>query len=121
MTSHSPSITPHQSIEDAFERFRRTVSADDARAFHSTTLRDVRAAARFIEQQLASRQELRNMRRIEPVLEGLERYSKAVEVLCNGTPYLPWIWVSIWPWLSNITGSLPRMTIGTNQTHAPGE
>ncbi|KAF2812552.1 uncharacterized protein BDZ99DRAFT_413355, partial [Mytilinidion resinicola] len=35
------------------------------------------------------------MKRIQPLLDGLERYSKVVEVLCNGTPYLPWIWAPI--------------------------
>ncbi|KAI9791132.1 MAG: hypothetical protein M1816_004363 [Peltula sp. TS41687] len=81
------------SIQTAFGRLRSSVSPDDARNFQSTTLEDVRAAAREIERQLAARQCLRNMRRIQPFFEGLERYSKSIEVLCNGTPYLPWIWV----------------------------
>ncbi|KAH6663538.1 hypothetical protein B0J14DRAFT_683261 [Halenospora varia] len=35
------------------------------------------------------------MRRLMPLFSGLEHYSKAIEVLCNGTPYLPWLWAPI--------------------------
>ncbi|KKY13857.1 putative nacht domain protein [Diplodia seriata] len=35
------------------------------------------------------------MRRVESLLNGIEHYSKVLEVLCNGTPYLPWIWAPI--------------------------
>jgi hypothetical protein len=97
MSSIPGSIAPIQTrliFHDAFSKLENIVTVDDARTFHSTTLSDVRDAARQIEQQLAARQCLRNMTRLRPLLDGLERYSKAVEVLCNGTPYLPWIWVS---------------------------
>ncbi|KAF2642645.1 hypothetical protein P280DRAFT_395523 [Massarina eburnea CBS 473.64] len=84
-------------FKNSFERFENTVlaqSKSDHRDFSSTTLQDVRQAAKEIEQQLAARQCLRNMRRIEPFLNGLEAYSKVIEVLCNGTDYLPWIWLA---------------------------
>jgi hypothetical protein len=101
-----PSLTATQSplssqarntFRSSFERFEQTVkvySSTDHRDFTSTTIEDVRKAARQIEQELASRQCLRNMRRLEPFLDGLEAYSKVVEVLCNGTPFVAWIWVS---------------------------
>ncbi|OCL07434.1 hypothetical protein AOQ84DRAFT_408982 [Glonium stellatum] len=85
-------------FQDAFARFEQTVqkfSIEDSHRFQSTSLEDVRSAAKEIERQLAARQCLRNMRRIQPFLDGLERYSKVIEVLCNGTPYLPWIWAPI--------------------------
>src|SRR3954447_19322568 len=85
-------------FKEAFDRLEQTVSANhpvDAQNLYSTTLQDVRLAARQIEQELGARQCLRNMRRIEPLLAGLERYSKIIEVLCNGTPYLPWIWAPV--------------------------
>ena len=80
-------------FEEAFIRFEQTVSFDDKREFQSTSLKDVREAARHIEQELGDRGCLRNMKRLQPLLEGLERYSKVVEVLCNGTPYLSYVWV----------------------------
>ncbi|PSN61329.1 hypothetical protein BS50DRAFT_534675 [Corynespora cassiicola Philippines] len=35
------------------------------------------------------------MARLQPFLHGMEHYAKVVEVLCNGTPYLSWIWAPI--------------------------
>jgi len=93
-------LTPQarRTFQDSFAKFEKTVikrSKDDQREFADTTLRDVWEAVREIEQQLAARQHLRNLKRLEPFLNGLDAYSKVVEVLCNGTPYMPWIWVSM--------------------------
>ncbi|KAL9093837.1 MAG: hypothetical protein Q9165_003760 [Trypethelium subeluteriae] len=82
-------------LHEAFERFSRSVTPEERRDFSSTSLEDVRNAAIQTERQLAARRSLRNMRRLHPFLQGLERYSKSIEVLCNGTPYLPWIWAPI--------------------------
>jgi hypothetical protein len=84
-------------IEEAFDRFATTVTPEDRHQFQDTRLEDVRLAALRIEEELATRRSLRNMRRLYPFLQGLEHYSKAIEVLCNGTPFLPWIWVGIFP------------------------
>lgn len=81
-------------IEDAFHRFKSTVSPNDAIDFNRTDLSDVRKAALDIEKQLAAKGEARALRRLEPFLTGLGHYSEAIGVLCNGTPYLPWIWAS---------------------------
>jgi hypothetical protein len=82
-------------IRDAFERFKATVDPKDRREFNNVVLRDVRDAAVHIERQLESRRSLIHMRRLQPFLHGLEHYSRSIEVLCNGTPYLPWIWAPI--------------------------
>jgi hypothetical protein len=114
----APSLIAPQAgliFRDAFDRFKDTVTVDEARTFQSTTLQDVRDAARDLEKQLGERQSLRNMRRIQPFFAGLERYSKAVEILCNGTPYLPWIWVrqltqpSPRELIANLQGKLNRL------------
>ncbi|KAL6914882.1 hypothetical protein FSST1_012642 [Fusarium sambucinum] len=82
-------------IKIAYDELDRTVSSEDRQNFSKTALHDVREAALRIENQLAARQSLRNMRRLMPLFRGLEHYSKVVDVLCNGTPYLPWIWAPI--------------------------
>lgn len=89
-------------IDDAFRRFKDTVSSKDAYQFRDTNLKDVRDAAKDIEKQLATKGESRGLRWIAPLLNGLDHYSKAVEILCNGTPYLPWIWVLLYLTLSQI-------------------
>ncbi|KAF2728956.1 ankyrin [Polyplosphaeria fusca] len=35
------------------------------------------------------------MARLQPFLQAMEHYAKVVEVLCNGTPYLSWIWAPV--------------------------
>lgn len=88
-------LPPMVLIETAFKRFENSVTLVDARYFHSTELRHVRQAAIEIENWQRQRGSLRNMRRIEPFLKAIEKYSKPMDVLCNGTPFLPWVWVSI--------------------------
>ncbi|KAK6221400.1 hypothetical protein LQW54_001501 [Pestalotiopsis sp. IQ-011] len=91
-----PASAPaRQMIKTAFDDLERTITPLDSRDFPTTTLEHVRKEALEIENQLAARQSLRNMRRLVPLFEGLEHYAKVVDVLCNGTPYLPWIWAPI--------------------------
>jgi hypothetical protein len=89
------SIPGRRIVREAFEGLQQTVSPLEAKDFQNTTLEDVQKAALAIENQLAARKTLRNMRRMMPLLQGLKHYSQSIEVLCNGTPYLPWIWAPI--------------------------
>ncbi|PTB44819.1 hypothetical protein M441DRAFT_299452 [Trichoderma asperellum CBS 433.97] len=89
------SAAARQTIKAAFDDLDRTITPADSRDFRATTLQNVRDAALEIERQLAARGSLRNMRRLMPLFKGIEHYSKVMDVLCNGTPYLPWIWAPI--------------------------
>ncbi|KAL7967437.1 hypothetical protein HDV63DRAFT_396365 [Trichoderma sp. SZMC 28014] len=89
------SLPGRRIIREAYEGLQHTVSPLEAKEFQNTTLEDVQKAALTIENQLAARKTLRNMRRLMPLFQGLEHYSQSIEVLCNGTPYLPWIWAPI--------------------------
>ncbi|KAI1742969.1 hypothetical protein F4680DRAFT_388566 [Xylaria scruposa] len=90
-----PSAGAKQTIKVAFESLDKTILPSDSRSFAETTLQDVRTSALQLEEQLAARRALRNMRRLDPLFKGLQHYSKVVEILCNGTPYLAWIWAPI--------------------------
>lgn len=80
----------------AFEDLERTITPVDTPTLNSiTSVQQVRAAVLDIEKLLAARQSLRNMRRLAPLLNGLEHYAKVIDILCNGTPYLAWIWAPI--------------------------
>ncbi|KAF4339743.1 NACHT domain protein [Fusarium beomiforme] len=89
------SALARNTIKTAYDELDRTINLADKRDFPNTTLQHVREAALKIENQLAARQSLRNMRRLMPLFRGLEHYSKVVDILCNGTPYLPWVWAPI--------------------------
>ncbi|KAI4684058.1 hypothetical protein J4E81_009221 [Alternaria sp. BMP 2799] len=91
----APSAQARVTLQDAFERFASTVAPDDKRLFHNTQLKDVRNEAIRIERQLRARRTQRCMARLDNFLRGMEHYSKVVEVLCNGTPFLPWIWAPV--------------------------
>ncbi|CAN9342142.1 unnamed protein product [Alternaria alternata] len=98
--STSTTLTPqaHRIFQESFDSFEETInkySRTDDREFNETTLRDVRDAAKQVERQLAVRQCMRNMRRLEPLLDGLDAFSKVIEVLCNDTRLLSWIWAPI--------------------------
>lgn len=82
-------------IREAFEKLKASISSEDARDFHSTTLQDVRSAVLKIEQQQAQRQSLRNMRRIEPFLKFMETYARVIEVCCQGFSPMAWVWVGL--------------------------
>ena len=83
-----------QMIEKACDRFRGVISTEDAKLIEATSsIDDVKLAIRQVDQQLAARQRLRNMERLTPFVDAVERYSKAIDVVANGTQYLPWIWV----------------------------
>ncbi|RGP69068.1 nacht domain-containing [Fusarium longipes] len=89
------STLARNTIKTAYNELDRTINPGDKRDFPNTTLQNVQDAALKIENQLAARQSLRNMRRLMPLFHGLEHYAKVVDVLCNGTPFLPWIWAPI--------------------------
>lgn len=101
--SSKVSLQAQATIRKAFNDLERVISNNDSSDFATTTLNDVIQAAHNIENELAARQLLRNMRRLSPLFTGLQYYSKSLEVLCNGTPYLPWIWapikliLKVWP------------------------
>lgn len=82
-------------IEKAFNDLANTIIPQDSQNFHNTSLEDVRQAALEIERDLASRQCLRNMHRLMPLFSGLEHYAATMGVVCNGTPFLPWVWAPI--------------------------
>ncbi len=82
-------------MQQAFSELERIITVSDRAQLRDTSLEDVQQAALQIEKQLAASQSLRNMRKLAPLFAGLKHYSQAIEALCNGTPYLPWLWAPI--------------------------
>lgn len=80
-------------IEEAFKSLESEIYPTDARLFRSMVLGDVWNAAREIENEQSARKSLRNTRRIQPLLDALKIFGNAIDPLCQGTPYLCFIWV----------------------------
>ena len=80
-------------FQEAYENFVRTIRPEDAALFDGVTLEDVEKTAREVQTSQRKRRSLRNLNRITPLFEGLRKYGKTIEVLCNQTPYLAFVWV----------------------------
>lgn len=80
-------------FETAIKDLQAVLNSADATAFKSTTAEDVWRAAEDIQAAQRKRKTLRAMNRIKPFLTALEGYSDVIAVVCNGTPFVPWIWV----------------------------
>jgi len=89
MTSREANVR----FETAIKDLQTVLTYSDATAFKSTTPEDVWKAVEEIQDSQRKRKSLRAMRRIEPFLKALEGYSEAIAVVCNGTLFVPWIWV----------------------------
>jgi hypothetical protein len=86
--------SPTSTIHKTFESLQRSISLEHRHTFESTELQDVWTAIQDIQTAQRKRRSAQNLRRIEPLLEALEKYAKVIEILCNGTQYLSFIWVS---------------------------
>ncbi|KAL6830834.1 hypothetical protein J3E69DRAFT_203459 [Trichoderma sp. SZMC 28015] len=93
--SKRASLQAQRMMREAFMELERVITVSDRAQLKNLSLEDVQQAALQVEKQLAASQSLRNMRRLAPLFTGLGYYSQAIEVLCNGTPYLPWLWAPI--------------------------
>jgi hypothetical protein len=82
-------------IRRALDELKTNVSIDDARLFQNTSLKDVLDLARDIQREQIERNRLRNMRRIEPVLQLLENYAAVMDTFCQGFSPMTWVWVSV--------------------------
>jgi hypothetical protein len=89
------STLARRTISQAFVELEKTITPGDARGFGSMSLQQVKVEVLKIEDELAARQSLRNMRRLSPLFQGLEHYGRSMDVLCNGTPFLSWAWAPI--------------------------
>lgn len=110
---------PQSVIAEAFEKLRRSISEEDAKTFATTELKDVWLAVREIENTQRKRQSAQNLRRVEPFLRGIEQYAKVIEVLCNGTPFMPYVWVCL-PF-NNSLRKTAHFFPGSDQVDAAGQ
>jgi hypothetical protein len=86
-----------RAYDTAIERFKHKILSKDVETIEGTRMEDVWKVLKDIQGSENQAPSPLSPNRLEPFLKDLEQYSKLVEVACNGTSYLPWIWVScIW-------------------------
>jgi len=82
-----------QTLGGALREFESIVSSSDASGFRTTQVDDVRQAALRLERDQEHRKCLRNLRRIEPLLDKLGLLKDALDANSKGSPVLCYIWV----------------------------
>jgi hypothetical protein len=84
---------PSSQFDHALENFTRNLSTQEKSDFRFTTISDVYREINRIQNIQASKGLLRNLRRIQPFIDGLNRYSKIIEQFVNVKPsVLAFIW-----------------------------
>ena len=74
--------------------FKARLSPGDIETFQFTNFDELKAAIDEIQRTQAQRRSLRNLNKIRPFLNGLEQYSKVIEVFVNAKPdIMAFIWV----------------------------
>lgn len=74
--------------------FRSRLSPQDIRNFQSTTFEDLQEEITRIQKEQAQRRGFRNLNKARPFLNGVEQYSKVIEVFVNAKPsIMAFIWV----------------------------
>ncbi|KEZ45978.1 hypothetical protein SAPIO_CDS1375 [Scedosporium apiospermum] len=90
-----PSPQALDMMSRALKDLQKTIATSGSRDVPEVALEDVRKACLEVENSLAARGLLRNTRRLRRLFAGLEHYGRSIDVLCNGTQYLSWIWSPI--------------------------
>lgn len=80
-------------IDERFTRFEARIHEADARDFRNARLQDIYNAAQVIERDQEQRQCMRNLRRIEPLLETLKKLASVLEADCAKTR-IGYLWVT---------------------------
>lgn len=83
-----------QLLERACQRFRDELTSNEDHEIRATSWQDVQHAVVDVERQLAARQCLRNLDRLSPYLKAVEGYGSVVEIFCNSSTFVPYVWVS---------------------------
>lgn len=74
--------------------FKARLSPGDIESFQFTNFDELKGAIDEIQRAQAQRRGLRNLNKIRPFLNGLEQYSKVIEVFVNAKPdIMAFIWV----------------------------
>jgi hypothetical protein len=90
-----PSTSQCTDFTDIFEEARNLLTPKEKKAISATIIEDVHEEAKSIQVKQAKNRALRNMKRIQPYIDGLGRYSEVCSIFAQVKPeILCLIWVS---------------------------
>lgn len=83
----------------AFERvlnnFKKDLRKKDRDNFQMTSLESLKQAIGEIQKKQQTERRMQNMTRLKQFIEAMDEYGKVVEVFCNSSQFVPFIWVSL--------------------------
>lgn len=82
-------------LEMSCQRFRAELDDEDDQQIRATSLEEVYAAIAETERELAARRSLRNLERLSPYINAIVHYGTVIEVFCNSSAVVPYLWVSL--------------------------
>lgn len=81
-------------FEKALEEFKKTLKKKDKENFSFSTFADLEKTIGDLQAKQHSQRRQQALIRIKPFLEAMEQYGKVVEVFCNASAFVAFIWVS---------------------------
>ena len=80
-------------FESILEDFKSGLKKRDQENFRLTTLEDLEQTIADIQAEQHGERRLQNLNRLKPFLECLNQYGNVVDIFCNSSQFLPFVWV----------------------------
>lgn len=82
--------------DDLFRRvldsFKKDLSRQEKQNFSFTDIKGLNLAIDDLQKKQHSQRRLQNLSRLKPFLEAMEQYGKVVEVFCNSSEFVAFVW-----------------------------
>jgi hypothetical protein len=83
-------------FEKTLEEFKKTLKKKDKENFKISTFADLEMSIGDLQAKQHSQRRQQALIRIKPFLEAMEQFGKIIEVFCNTSEFVAFIWVSKW-------------------------
>jgi hypothetical protein len=88
------SSTYKQLFEQTLDEFKKDLSKKERESFKFSTLEDLKKCLASLQEKQQSQRRVQNLNRLAPFLEGMDQFGKVVEMFCNSSEFVPFVWVS---------------------------
>lgn len=80
-------------FERSLEVFKKDLNKKDRDNFKFSTLEDLEKCLTQLQAKHRSQRRMQNLNRLKPFLEAMNQFGKVVEVFCNSSELVPFLWV----------------------------
>jgi len=82
-------------FERVLEKFKGELKKKDKDNFKMTTIEDLQQAIGQLQKKQLTDRRIQNMTRLKRFVEAIEQYGKVVEIFCNSSEFVAFVWVSL--------------------------